>query len=260
MDFLISMGTLTAWAFSSVVLFFPGLLPIKEKDVYFEVSAVIIAFVLLGKFMEDYVKKKSSAAIRKLLDLKPKTARVEREGKAIEISAEEIMTGEIVIVRPGEQIPADGVIIEGESEINEAMITGESLPVAKKAGDKVIGATVNQTGSFRFKATKVGSETALMQIVKMVEEAQSSSAPIQKLADKASAYFVPAVIAAALLSFYLVAHRRKLNGGDSGVRGGFDYFLPLRFGHCHADRFNGGRRPRSGSGNFNPQRRIFGTN
>jgi len=201
MDFLIAMGTLTAWTFSSFVLFFPGVLPVKERDVYFEVSAVIIAFVLLGKFMEDYIKKRTSAAVRKLLDLRPKTARVMRDGKEVEILAEEIMAGEIVVVRPGEKIPVDGIVVEGESSVDQSMVTGESVPVLKKKGDEIIGATMNKHGMLKFKATKVGSETTLMQIVKMVEEAQASSAPIQRLADKVSSYFVPAVIGIALLSF-----------------------------------------------------------
>ncbi len=201
MDFLIAMGTLTAYIFSILVLFFPGVLPVQEKDVYFEVSAVIIAFVLLGKFMEDYIKKRSSAAVRKLLDLKPKTAHVIRNGKEIEIPAESIMVGEIVIVKPGEKIPVDGIVVDGESSVNQAMVTGESIPVLKKKGDTIIGATINMHGMIKFKATKVGSETTLMQIVKMVEEAQASSAPIQRMADKVSSYFVPAVILIALLSF-----------------------------------------------------------
>ena len=201
MDFLIAMGTLTAYLFSVFILFFPGLLPVKEKDVYFEVSAVIIAFVLLGKFMEDYIRKRASAAVRKLLDLKPKTAHVIRDGNEVEIPAEEIMVDEIVVVRPGEKIPVDGIVVDGESSVDQSMVTGESIPVAKKKGDELIGATINKHGMIKFKATKVGSETTLMQIVKMVEEAQASSAPIQRLADKVSSYFVPAVIGIALLSF-----------------------------------------------------------
>ncbi len=201
MDFLIAMGTLTAWAFSTFVLFFPGVLPVKEKDVYFEVSAVIIAFVLLGKFMEDYIKKRTSAAVRKLLDLRPKTAHVMRNGKEAEILAEEIMAGEIVVVRPGEKIPVDGMVTEGITSADESMITGESMPVTKKKGDKIVGGTINKQGMVKFKATEVGAETVLMQIVKMVEEAQASGAPIQRLADKASSYFVPAVITVALASF-----------------------------------------------------------
>ena len=201
MDFLIAMGTLTAYIYSAFVIFFPAILPVEEKNVYFEVSAVIIAFVLLGKFMEDYIKKRTSAAVRKLLDLKPKTAHVIRDEKEVEILAEEIMAGEVVIVRPGEKIPVDGIIIEGESSVDQSMVTGESIPVLKKRGDEVIGATINKHGMIKFKATKVGSETTLMQIVKMVEEAQASSAPIQRIADRVSSYFVPAVIGIALLSF-----------------------------------------------------------
>ncbi len=201
MDFLIAMGTLTAYIFSTFVIFLPGALPVKEKDVYFEVSAVIIAFILLGKFMEDWIKKRTSAAVRKLLDLSPKTAHVIRDGKELEILAEQIMTGEIVIVKPGEKIPVDGIVIEGGSSVDESMVTGESMPATKKKGDEVIGATVNKHGMIKFKATKIGSETTLMQIVKMVEEAQASSAPIQRIADKVSSYFVPTVIGIALLSF-----------------------------------------------------------
>ena len=201
MDFLIAMGTLTAYIYSVFIIFFPGVLPVEEKNVYFEVSAIIIAFVLLGKFMEDYIKKRSSAAVRKLLDLKPKTAKVIREGREVEVLAEEIMIEEIVVVRPGEKIPVDGIVMEGESSVDQSMVTGESIPVTKKEGDEVIGATLNKNGMIKFKATKVGSETTLMQIVKMVEEAQASSAPIQRLADKVSSYFVPAVVIVALLSF-----------------------------------------------------------
>lgn len=201
MDFLISMGTLTAYSYSVFVIFFPEVLPVREKDVYFEVSAVIIAFVLLGKFMEDYIRKRTSAAVRKLLDLRPKTAHVIRAGKEIEIPAEEIAVNEIVAVRPGEKIPVDGVVIEGESSVDQSMITGESMPVSKKKNDEVIGSTINKYGMIKFMATKVGSETVLMQIVKMVEEAQASSAPIQKIADKVSSYFVPVVIFIALIAF-----------------------------------------------------------
>lgn len=201
MDFLVAMGTLTAWTYSTVVLFFPGLLPVSDRDVYFEVSAVIIAFVLLGKFMEDYIRQRSSAAVRKLLDLRPKIAHIIKDGKEREIFAERIKTGDIVVVRPGEGMPVDGIVIEGETSVDQSMVTGESIPISKKEGDEVIGATINKYGMIKFKATKVGSETTLMQIVKMVEDAQSSSAPIQRLADRVSAYFVPAVVSIALLTF-----------------------------------------------------------
>ena len=202
MDFLIAMGTLTAYFYSVFIVFLPGVLPVSEKDVYFEVSAVIIAFVLLGKFMEDYMKRRTSLAVRKLLDLRPKTAHVVRDGKEVEIPAEEIMVGEVVIVKPGEKVPVDGEVIDGETYVDESMVTGESNPVIKKEGTEVIGGTINKHGLIKFKALKVGSETTLMQIVKMVEEAQSSSAPIQRIADKVSAIFVPSVVGVALLSFF----------------------------------------------------------
>lgn len=201
MDLLISMGTLVAYIYSVFVIFLPGVLPVKEKDVYFEVSAVIIAFVLLGKFMEDWMKKRTSAAVRKLMDLRPSMAKVIRDGSEVEILAEEVGVGEIVIVRPGEKIPTDGIVIEGHSAVDEKMITGESVPVEKKAGDLLIGATLNKVGLLKFKATQVGADTTLTQIVKMVEQAQASSAPIQRLADQISAYFVPAVIIVAIATF-----------------------------------------------------------
>jgi len=165
------------------------------------VSAVIIAFVLLGKYMEEIIKKHSSAAVRKLLDLKPATARVIREGQEMDVPAESVMVEETVVVRPGEKIPTDGTVLEGDSSVDESMLTGESMPVEKTAGSPVIGGTLNRTGMFRFKATRVGAETALAQIIKMVEEAQASSAPIQRLADKVTGYFVPAVVGTAVLAF-----------------------------------------------------------
>lgn len=201
MDVLISMGVLTAYIFSVIVLFFPRALPVAEKDVYFEVSAVIIAFVLLGKFMEDYMRASTSASVRKLMDLRPSMAKVIRDGEEVDIPAESVMVGEIVVVRPGEKIPTDGVVVEGHSAVDEKMITGESIPVEKTAGDTVIGATINKLGMLKFRATQVGEDTTLMQIVHMVEEAQASSAPIQKMADEISAYFAPAVIVVAILSF-----------------------------------------------------------
>jgi Cu+-exporting ATPase len=174
---------------------------VAERDVYFEVSAVIIAFVLLGKYMEEIIKKHSSAAVRKLLDLKPATAHVIRDGQEMEVPADSVMVDEIVVVRPGEKIPTDGTVLEGYSSVDESMLTGESMPVEKTVGSKVIGGTLNRTGMFRFNATRVGAETALAQIIKMVEEAQASTAPIQRLADKVTVYFVPAVVGTAVLAF-----------------------------------------------------------
>jgi Cu+-exporting ATPase len=217
MDFLIALGTSVAYLYSVAVIFFPWVLPVavEERAVYFEVSAVIIAFVLLGKYMEEMIKKRSSAAVRKLMDLKPATAHVLREGieqdgilhvqggtlHVMEVPAETVMVDEIVIVRPGENIPTDGVVLEGRSAVDESMLTGESMPVEKGPGASVIGGTLNRTGLFRFKATRVGSETALAQIIKMVEEAQATSAPIQRLADQVTGYFVPVVVGVATLSF-----------------------------------------------------------
>jgi len=200
MDLLIALGTSTAYLYSAFVVFFPKVLPVEEKNVYFDVSAIIIAFVLFGKYMEEIIKKRSSAAIRKLLDLKPQTARAIRDGVEVEIPAESVMVDEIVVVRPGEKIPTDGVVTDGHSSVDEKMITGESIPVEKKMGDEVIGGTINKVGSFRFKATRVGADTTLNQIIKMVEEAQASSSNIQRLADKVASYFVPAVIGVALLA------------------------------------------------------------
>lgn len=204
MDFLIALGTTVAYLYSVAVIFAPDILPVKveERDVYFEVSAVIIAFVLLGKYMEEIIKKRSSAAVRKLMDLKPQTARVIRGGQEMEVPAETVQIDDIVVVRPGEKIPADGVVVEGSSAVDEKMITGESIPVEKKAGDEVIGATINKVGLLKFRAMRVGSETTLSQIIKMVEEAQASSAPIQRIADQVSGYFVVSVVAVALLSFF----------------------------------------------------------
>ena len=203
MDFLIALGTSVAYFYSVAVIFFPWVLPVpvEERAVYFEVSAVIIAFVLLGKYMEEMIKKRSSAAVRKLMDLKPATAHVIREGAEMEVPAETVAIDEIVIVRPGEKIPTDGRVLEGHSAVDESMLTGESMPVEKTEGAHVIGGTLNRTGLFRFKATRVGSETALAQIIKMVEDAQATSAPIQRLADQVTGYFVPAVVGVALLSF-----------------------------------------------------------
>jgi P-type Cu+ transporter len=201
MDLLISIGTLAAYIYSVVVLFFPGLFPVKERDVYFEVSAVIIAFVLLGKYMEEAIKKRSSASVRKLLDLRPTMARVIRNGEVKEIPANEVVVNDILLVKPGEKIPTDGIVIEGTSAIDQKMITGESIPVDKKEGDEVIGATVNKQGLLKIKATKVGVETALSQIVHIVEEAQSSTGKIQRLVDTVSAKFVPAVVSVSVAAF-----------------------------------------------------------
>jgi len=203
MDLLIALGTSTAYIYSAFVVFFPDALPVDEKNVYFEVSAIIIAFVLLGKYMEEIIKKRSSAAIRKLLDLKPQQAKVIKNGNEVDVPAESLMVDDIIIVRPGEKIPTDGIVLDGHSSIDEKMLTGESVPVEKKPGDEVIGGTINGMGSFKFRATRVGADTTLSQIITMVEEAQTSTAQIQRYADKVASYFVPAVVSTAFISALL---------------------------------------------------------
>ncbi|WLI21203.1 heavy metal translocating P-type ATPase [Pseudomonas wuhanensis] len=202
MDFLIALGTSVAYFYSVAVLFFPDVLPVKvaERDVYFEVSAVIIAFVLLGRYMEEIIKRKSSAAVRRLLDLKPAIAHVIRDGQEVDLPAENVMAGEFLVVKPGEKIPTDGDVSEGQSTVDESMLTGESMPVDKHPGSPVIGGTLNGSGVLTFKASRIGADTALAQIIRMVEEAQTSTAQIQRLADQVTGYFVPAVVTVAILA------------------------------------------------------------
>lgn len=209
MDSLIAIGTSVAY-FYSVVNFFIyyatnssiiGLGGAKIPELYFETAAFLITFVVLGKWLEAKAKGRTSEAIKKLMGLKAKTARVMRNGQTLDIALDEVISGDIVIVRPGEKVPVDGEIVRGSSSIDESMITGESLPVEKHEGDIVIGSTLNKTGSFEFRATRVGSETTLSQIIKLVEDAQGSKAPIEAIADRISAYFVPAVLIIALLTF-----------------------------------------------------------
>jgi Cu+-exporting ATPase len=196
MDVLIAMGSSAAYFYSLPVVF--GLIP---GHTYFETSAVIITLIKLGKYLEARAKGHTSEAIKKLMALRAKSARVIRDGQEIEIPVDEVIVGDLVSVRPGEKIAVDGVVVEGHSSVDESMLTGESLPVEKGPGDPVIGATLNKLGMIKFEATKVGKETALAQIVKLVEQAQGSKAPIQKLADQVSAIFVPAVIVIALVTF-----------------------------------------------------------
>lgn len=195
MDVLVAIGTTAAYLFSVANTFFiPG-------HVYYETSAIIITLIILGRLLEARAKGRTSEAIKKLMGLQAKTARVVRGGQEVDIPIEDVQVGDVVLVRPGEKIPVDGVIIEGFSTVDESMLTGESLPVDKTVGDEVIGATINKQGSFKFRATKVGAETALAQIIKIVEDAQGSKAPIQRLADVISGYFVPAVVGVAVLTF-----------------------------------------------------------
>ena len=208
MNTLVIVGTLAAFIYSSVVTvfsFFPDIFVRMglEKIIYFDTSAIIITLILLGRFFEAKAKGRASDAIKKLLKLKPSKAIVLSDGIETEKDIEDVIVGDIIIVRPGEKIAVDGEIIEGISDIDESMVTGESLPVERKKGDSVIGATINISGTLKFRATKVGKDTLLSQIIKMVEEAQGSKAPIQKLADIVASYFVPIVIGIAILSFIL---------------------------------------------------------
>ena len=208
---LIAIGTGVAWAYSAVAVITPGVFPASFRmegghvGLYFEVAAVIVTLVLLGQVLELRARSATSSAIRALLDLAPKTARVVRDGKEVDVPLETVQVDDVIRVRPGEKVPVDGVVIEGHSTVDESMITGEPMPVEKAIGDKVTGATVNQTGTFLMRAERVGSETLLAQIVKMVSEAQRSRAPIQKLADKVAAYFVPAVLLVAVATFIVWA-------------------------------------------------------
>jgi Cu+-exporting ATPase len=209
MDSLIAVGTTAAWGYSTLYTFqglglIPQLLPqvaAAGPQVYFTESGLIIGFILLGRLMEHIVKGRASEAVRKLLDLQPTLATVIRGGQEVQVPVEQLEVGDIFIVRPGERIPVDGVVIEGYSSVDQSVVTGESMPVEKHVGDEVIGASINKTGWLKARATKVGSDTTLSQIVKMVEEAILSKAPMQRLADLVSAYFVPAVIGVALASF-----------------------------------------------------------
>jgi Cu+-exporting ATPase len=201
MNSLITLGTIAAYGFSLVATFVPWILPVEARGVYFEAVGVILTLILLGRLLEARAKAGTGEAIRTLIGLQPRTARVVRGDSELEIPVGDVVVGDIVVIRPGEKLPVDGRVTEGTSAVDEAMITGEPIPVVKSAGDTVIGATINQTGSFRYAATKVGVDTMLAQIIRLVREAQGSKAPIQRLADKVSSYFVPVVIAIAIWTF-----------------------------------------------------------
>ncbi|MBD2295311.1 copper-translocating P-type ATPase [Anabaena sphaerica FACHB-251] len=205
MDTLIALGTSAAFFYSLFATLFSnffiaqGLMP----DVYYETAAVVITLILLGRLFENRAKGQTSEAIRKLIGLQAKTARLIRNGREVDVPIEQVEIGDVVLVRPGEKIPVDGEVVDGTSTVDEAMVTGESIPVKKQPGDEVIGATINKTGSFKFRATRVGKDTVLAQIVQLVQQAQGSKAPIQRLADQVTGWFVPAVIAIAILTFIL---------------------------------------------------------
>ncbi|MEM2905854.1 MAG: heavy metal translocating P-type ATPase [Candidatus Bathyarchaeia archaeon] len=198
MDVLISLGTSAAYLYSAAVTLFPSVFPFT--GVYFDTSTVIITLILLGKLLEHVAKGRASEAVRKLMDLQPMMAHVVRDGREAELPVEQVEVGDLLIVRPGERVPVDAIVVEGRSSLDESMITGESLPVEKTVGDQVIGATMNKTGVLKAEAVKVGQDTVLSQIVKLVEEAQIGKAPMQQLADRAASYFVPVVVLVAVAS------------------------------------------------------------
>jgi Cu+-exporting ATPase len=200
MDTLIALGTTAAWAYSTVVIFFPSILPIQETMPYFDTSAAIITLILLGRYLEHLTKSRASEAVRRLMDLQPTMARLIKNEEETEVPVEQVSVGDELIVRPGERIPVDAVVVSGHTSVDESMITGESIPVERRTGDQVIGATINKTGMIRIRGEKVGQDTVLAHIVKLVEEAQAGRAPIQRIADQIAAYFVPAVIIVATTS------------------------------------------------------------
>ena len=205
MNTLVALGTGTAYLYSLFITLFPNVLIAQglKPEVYYEAAVVIIALLLLGRYLENRAREHTSDAIRQLMGLQPHVARVVRQDREIDIAIEQVVVGDIVVVRPGEKIPVDGDVVSGRSTVDESMVTGEPMPVDKQTGDEVIGATINKTGSFRFRAARVGKDTMLAQIVQLVQAAQGSKAPIQKLADRVTGVFVPVVIAIALLTFML---------------------------------------------------------
>ncbi|WP_426175304.1 heavy metal translocating P-type ATPase [Massilia sp. TWR1-2-2] len=201
MNSLVSLGTAAAYGYSVVATFVPEVLPPGTANVYFEAAVVIVTLILLGRTLEARAKGRTSQAIKRLVGLQAKTARVERNGETVEIALDQVTTGDVVLVRPGEKIPVDGEVVEGASYVDESMITGEPVPVSKGVGAEVVGGTINKTGAFSFRVTKVGANTVLAQIIRLVEQAQGSKLPIQALVDKVTMWFVPAVMAAAALTF-----------------------------------------------------------
>ena len=201
MNTLIVLGTSAAWIYSTFALLLPRLFPEGTAEPFYDVTAVVTSLVVLGQALEVRAKGQTSQAIRKLIDLQAKTARVVRDGAEVEVAVEDVQLDDVVVVRPGEKVPVDGVIVEGRSALDESMLTGESLPVDKSVGDEVAGATMNTTGTFKFRATRVGKDTALAQIVRMVQDAMGSKAPIARLVDVVSGYFVPAVMIIAIITF-----------------------------------------------------------
>ncbi len=202
MHTLIAIGISAAWLYSTVAVIWPGIFPKRElAETYYDVTAVVTALVVLGMALEVKARGRTSEALKKLIGLQAKTARVVRDGRESDVAIEDVVAGDLVVVRPGEKVPVDGLVVDGASALDESMVTGESIPVEKVAGDEVIGATMNRTGSFRFRATKVGKDTVLSNIVRMVQDAQGSKPPIQRTVDRVAAYFVPAVLIIGVIAF-----------------------------------------------------------
>ena len=245
MNSLITVGTVAAFGYSLLVTFLPGLLPEDLREVYFEAVGVIITLILIGRLLETKAKAGTGEAIRQLIGLQPRTARVIRDGQEVEVGIEQVVVGDELLIRPGEKLPVDGEVVAGSSTVDESMITGESIPVAKVVGDTVIGATINTTGSLRYVATKVGADTMLAQIIKLVREAQGSKAPIQRLADQVSSYFVPAVMVISIWTFaaWVLFGPPPVFIFASGRCGiGADHRLPLRPRPGHPDVDHGRHR------------------
>ena len=231
MDLLVAIGTTAAYGYSVAATFVPA---VQMEPAFYETSALLITFVLMGKLLEARAKGRTSGAIKKLMGLAAKTARVIRGGEELDVPIEQVFAGDMVVVRPGEKVPVDGIVTSGHSAVDESMLTGEPIPVEKNAGDQVIGATINKLGTFMFRATKVGSDTALAQIVRLVEEAQGSKAPVQRFADRISAVFVPFVIGASLLTFLFWAFAGPLIfGAVPDPESVFILFQPIADGCRH---------------------------
>ncbi|MGA2765589.1 MAG: heavy metal translocating P-type ATPase [Spirochaetia bacterium] len=204
MHTLIAIGTGVAWLYSTIAILFPQIFPSREMaDVYYDVTVVVTALVVLGLALEVKAKGRTSEAIRKLIGLQPKTARVIRDGKELDIPVEEVLVGDTILMRPGERVPVDGIVVSGSSAVDESMITGESIPVEKGPGDEVIGATINKTGSFQFRATKVGKDTVLSSIIRMVKDAQATKVPVQRIVDVVASFFTPAVMILSIIGFII---------------------------------------------------------
>ena len=258
MDVLVAMGSSVAYFYSLLVTV--GLLGGSGLHVYYETSALIITLIKLGKLLEARAKGRTSAAIKKLMGLRPKTARVIRDGKEQDIPIQQVVVNDIVIVRPGEHIPVDGIVLDGNSSVDESMLTGESMPVDKNAGDTVIGATVNKQGLLKIQASAVGAETVLSQIIRLVEQAQGSKAPIQRLADRVAAVFVPTVIALALADVRDLAHLgHGLHGVDDSYGRRLGNRVPLCVGVGDAHRNHGRYRKRGRTRHPVQEQRIAGT-